>query len=114
MSSVSKEITRVLWNPNVHHRIQQPAICPYPEPYQSSTDPPLHFAKINFNIVLPFTPGFPCGLLPSGFHTKTLHASLLATTRAYMSFVCHSFVFNHRNFVQILQGGSNMTGTVCV
>ena len=36
---------------------QQPATCPYPEPYQSSQCPPSHFLKIHFNIILPYMPG---------------------------------------------------------
>jgi hypothetical protein len=36
---------------------QQPATCPYPEPYQSSPCPPSHFLKIHFSIILPSTPG---------------------------------------------------------
>jgi hypothetical protein len=34
---------------------QQPAICPYPEPQQSSQHP-LILSKIHFNITLPSTP----------------------------------------------------------
>jgi hypothetical protein len=30
---------------------QQPATCPYPEPYHSSPCPPSHFLKIHFNII---------------------------------------------------------------
>jgi hypothetical protein len=36
---------------------QQPAICPYPKPDQSSLCPPTNLSKIHFNIILPSTPG---------------------------------------------------------
>jgi hypothetical protein len=34
--------------------------------------------KIHFNIIFPSTPGLPSGLLPSGFHTKTLYAPIFS------------------------------------
>jgi hypothetical protein len=36
---------------------QEPATCLYPEPDQSSLRPPPNLSKINFNIILPSTPG---------------------------------------------------------
>ena len=35
---------------------QVPAICPYPDPFQSTPCRPSHLLKIHFNITLPFTP----------------------------------------------------------
>ena len=56
---------------------QVPAICPYPEPDQSSPCPPSHFLKIHFYIIFPSTPWSSKRFLPSGLPTKTLYASLL-------------------------------------
>jgi hypothetical protein len=36
---------------------QQPATYPYPEPDRSSLCPPTNLSKIDFNIILPSTPG---------------------------------------------------------
>jgi hypothetical protein len=36
---------------------QEPAICHYPEPDQSSLRPPPNLSNIHFNIILPSTPG---------------------------------------------------------
>ena len=61
---------------------QLPATCPYPEPHRSSPYPhTLHFLNIRLNIILP-RPGFPSGLFPSGFPTKTLCTPLLSPIRA--------------------------------
>jgi hypothetical protein len=36
---------------------QQPATCPYPEPDRFNPCPSSHVSKIQFNIILPSTPG---------------------------------------------------------
>jgi hypothetical protein len=35
---------------------QQPAICPYCKIYESTSQPPTYFCKMNFNLLFPYTP----------------------------------------------------------
>ena len=70
---------------------QQPAICPYPEPEQSSQFP-IPRLKIHFNNIPRLQIGLPSGLFPSGFPTKILYTPLLSTIRAK----CHAhFILLH-------------------
>jgi hypothetical protein len=73
-SSVSQEISCILWNRQVHYRNHN---SPSHDPDLSS---PCHCLKISFDISLHL--GLPRGLLPSNFSTKTLYAPLLYPIRA--------------------------------
>ena len=57
---------------------QQPATCPYPEQHRFSPCSPSYILQINFNIILPSTPGSSKRFLPSGLPIKTLYAPLLS------------------------------------
>ena len=61
---------------------QEPAICPYPEPDQSSPSPPPLASRRSSLILSSYLGlGLPSNLFPSGFPTKTLFASLLSPMR---------------------------------
>jgi len=64
---------------------QDPATCPYPEPYKPSPCPFSNFLKIYFNIILHLRIDLPTALFPSGFATRSLRAPFLSPIRATRS-----------------------------
>ena len=82
-SSVSLEISRLLWNPKVHYRIHK---FPPPVTILSQLDP-VHTPHTTFwrSILILSSHlrlGLPSGLFPSGFPTKTLYTPLISPIRA--------------------------------
>ena len=83
------KIPRIIWNPKVHYHIHKSSppilILSHVYPFYAPTS---HFLRINFIITLPSTPGFPSGLFPSSFPTKTLYGpplfAIFATCPAHL------------------------------
>ena len=91
--SASQEIPRILWNPKVHYRIHK---CPPPVPIlmNSTQSIPSHPTSWRSILILSshLRLGFPSGLFPSGFPTKTLYAPLLSPISA--TCLTHHIILN--------------------
>ena len=62
--------------------LQESATCPYPEPDEASPYPHLTSWRSILILSSNLRLGFPSGLFPRGFLTKTLYAPLLSLIRA--------------------------------
>jgi hypothetical protein len=76
--SASQEVPCTLWNQKVH--LQQPANCPY-SALDKSVSHPISLKSTSVSYSHLFS-GFPSGLTPSAFPTKTLKARLVSTIHA--------------------------------
>ena len=77
-SQLCQEISRLLWNPKVHYRVYK---IPPPVPILGQINPVRAPHPTSWRSILILSShlclGFPSGLCPSGFLTKTLYAPIL-------------------------------------
>jgi hypothetical protein len=96
MRSASQEISRILWNSKVHHRVH---MNPPPAPILSQSNPThalhSHFPKIHFYITYHLRLGLPNGLFLSGSPTKMFMRHLPHVL--HISLPSHLPRFQHRN-----------------
>jgi hypothetical protein len=91
--SASREIPHILWKPRVHYHVYRcPVTCPYPKPAVSTPYPTSRTSILILFAHLRL--GLPSGLLPTGFPTKTLHASP-ARPHMLRAGLCQSSRFYH-------------------
>ena len=76
-------------------RLQVPATCFYPEPYQSIPCPPPQFSNI-YSLILPSTPGSSKSLFPSGFRNAVHYEVEPLTSVAHLFKLLQQFApFQH-------------------
>jgi hypothetical protein len=69
--SAGQEITHLLWNPKVHYRVHNSLpLVPFLNQMHLVHTFPLHFPKINSNIILPSTPRSSDWSLPFRFYNQ--------------------------------------------
>jgi len=81
--SCGKEISRLLWNPKVHHPVHKsPSLTPNLNRMNPVHNFPHSSFQIHSNIIFPSMPNFATGLFPSGFPANILYTFLISPIRA--------------------------------
>jgi hypothetical protein len=109
---VSQEISRILWNPNIHYHIHK---CPPRVHILSKLDsvynPTSYFLKIYLNITLLSTPGSPNGLLLSDFPIEKVYIPLLSPIRA--TCLTHLILLYFITRSILVEGYSSLSSSLC-
>jgi hypothetical protein len=110
--SASQEVSYILWNPEVHHRIHK---SPPPVPILSHLNP-VHAHPTSWRSILILSShlhvGLPSGRLPSGLPAKILYAPVFSPIRAY---VCvYIYIYNCRNQAQQIKRELRLSGILSV
>ena len=108
--SAIQEIPQILLNPEVHYRIHKgPPAVPILSQISAVHKPHPACLRSILILTLHLHLGFPSGLFPSGFRTKTLSASFLSPH------VCHILRPSHLDFImRILFGAKHRTSVSSV
>ena len=78
-SAICHEILRILWNPKVHCRVHNSLPLVHMPSQVNPVNAILPYFLLRYMVTISshLLTGFPSGLFPSGFPTKSLHAPLL-------------------------------------
>jgi hypothetical protein len=110
-TSASREITRILWKPEVHYRIHKtPPLPPTLRQIKPVSMRPSYFLELHFDIICPCTPRSSNLSLSLMFPHQNLAWTSLLALSCHMPSPFHSSRFDHPNKIDSSKDNCLFTG----